>query len=108
MSFNDRKDLAEELQGLYKDKICLHLNRRTKKDPEISKHRFLVPKEMTITEFTHTVRHRINKLNPYESVFLMCRDYMLSGNESFEQLHYIYKNPDEILYLTYIVENTFG
>lgn len=75
--------------------------------PDISKHKYLVPYDLTIGEFMYVIRKNI-KLQSYEALFLMVNNFIPSSSMRFSELYWNYKDPDGFLYIIYTKENTFG
>jgi GABA(A) receptor-associated protein len=64
--------------------------------PDIDKHKFLVPKDMTIGQFVYIIRKRI-KLDSNHPT-----------NKSLDDIYMDHKDEDGYLYIIYSSENTFG
>ena len=82
-----------------KDKKCL-LN-------DIDKQKYLVPKDLTISQFVYIIRKRIN-IESHEALFVTINNTLQSSNSLIEEIYNKYKDDDGFLYVTYTSENTFG
>ena len=76
-------------------------------NPDIDKHKYLIPIDFTIGNFLFVIRKRI-KLQSYEALFILIKDIIPLLTLNFEELYYKYKDSDGYLYITYSKENTFG
>jgi len=75
--------------------------------PQISKTKFLVPADITITQFMYIVRKYL-KLEPSVSIYLFCDGVIPNASETISSTYINHKDPDGFLYLFYAGENTFG
>lgn len=75
--------------------------------PDIDKHKYLVPRDITIGQFMVIIRKRIN-LASNDSLFLFINNSLFSNNITFSSIYDANKNEDGFLYVTYSKENTFG
>jgi len=74
----------------------------------LDKSKYLVPRTMTIGEFTIVIRKRIN-VKSYEAVFLFVDNNTLPSNSmTFDEIYRQHAANDQLLYLTYGKEHTFG
>jgi GABA(A) receptor-associated protein len=79
--------------------------------PALTKNKFLIPGDFTIGQVIFLIRKRIS-LKPSEAIFV----YVCKGNETLlvacgDVMHDVYeryKKEDDMLYLKYSTENTFG
>lgn len=75
--------------------------------PQISKSKFLVPADLTITQFMYIIRKYL-KLEPSHSIYLFCDGVIPSASETINNTYTQHKDVDGFLYLFYAGENTFG
>jgi len=77
--------------------------------PDIDKHKFLVPRDLTVGEFMCVIRKRI-RLQPGDALFLFVGEFnnIPPSNMVMNSIYDRYKNSDGFLYITYSRENTFG
>jgi GABA(A) receptor-associated protein len=74
----------------------------------IDKSKFLGPDSLTLGQFLHIVRKKI-ELNDNETLFLFINGSILVNNsETIGNIYNIYKDEDGFLYITYCNENVFG
>tara|TARA_Y100000768_G_scaffold125749_2_gene93223 strand:- start:4490 stop:4846 length:357 start_codon:yes stop_codon:yes gene_type:complete len=75
--------------------------------PDIDKHKFLVPRDITVGQFSHIIRKRID-LSPEIALFLFINNHMPLASSQIGSVYDIHKDVDNFLYITYANENTFG
>ena len=75
--------------------------------PDIDKHKFLVPNDLTVGQFLYVIRKRI-KLNQEQALFIYINNIIPSTNQLISQIYNEYSDPDGFLYVQYAGENTFG
>ena len=75
--------------------------------PDIDKHKYLVPRDITIGQFIFVIRKRIN-LAPNDALFLFINNSIFSSNITINSIYDANKNEDGFLYVTYSKESTFG
>ena len=77
--------------------------------PDIDKHKYLVPRDLTVGEFMCVIRNRI-RLQPGDALFLFVGEFnnIPPSNMVMISIYDQYKNTDGFLYITYSRENTFG
>ena len=107
-SFEQRICETSRISNLHPDRIPVICEKSSYSDvPDISKHKYLIPLDLTIGEFIFVIRKNI-KLQSYEALFLMINDIIPSTTMRFNELYWNYKDPDGFLYIVYTKENTFG
>ena len=74
----------------------------------IDKNKFLVPKELTMSQLLWVIRKRMN-IRKEQAVFLLSESgKVFSGTEHISSVYENNKDLDGLLYLRYANENTFG
>ena len=108
-SFDNRKAEAARVINIYQDRIPVVVERsnRNSNIPDIDKHKYLVPKDLTIGQFIYVIRRRI-KLDSSKAIFLFVNNSMPPTCELICNLYERCKESDDFLYITYSGENTFG
>ena len=74
----------------------------------LDKNKYLVPRTMTVGEFNIVIRKRMNKLKPYEAMFLFIKNTLPPNMSTFDTLHAQYSENNFMLLMEYRKENTFG
>lgn len=75
--------------------------------PDISKKKYLVPNDMSMSQFLYVVRKRI-QLEPSNSLFIMINNHLVPSAKSLGVIYEDDKDDDGFLYMVYSTENTFG
>ena len=110
ISFDQRKRETDYIKQKYPTKIpiiCEKSNTQANA-PTILKRKFLVPNDMTVGQFLFTIRQQIN-ITKEQAIFLLIDEKIAPSSSSrMNQIYYDYCNTDGYLYITYMIENTFG
>ena len=110
-SYDMSKRLAEcvKMRQKFPDKIPVIVDRGDTKTPAIDKHKYLVPSSHTLMDFQAILRSKI-KLDPSQALFCFIGQEGVLGqsNRDFATLYEQYKSEDNYLYITYMLESTFG
>ena len=76
--------------------------------PELSKKKYLVTKDITVSQFIYFLR-KIIKLMSSEALFIFTSNKtLLAGQTKMETVYEKHKSEDSVLYITYSAENAFG
>lgn len=75
--------------------------------PDIDKIKYLVPKDITVSQFMFIMRKRI-KLESSQSLFITVNGILVSSNATICEVYDDNKDEDGFLYVVYTSENTFG
>ena len=75
--------------------------------PVLSKHKFMVPKSLTLGQFIYVVRKQM-ELAPEKALFMFVGDALPVTGALMSELYERYKSPDGALRVTYTSESTFG
>jgi GABA(A) receptor-associated protein len=110
-NFNEaeRKQEAQRILERYPDRVPIVVEKRKDNDgiTDLDKHKYLVPKDMTLGQFVYVIRRRI-KLKPEKAIFVFVNNVLPPVSQLISQLYEEHKDEDGFLYLTYGSENTFG
>ena len=76
---------------------------------DTDKHKYLVPRDLTVGQFIYVVRKRIH-LPPNSALFLFVGEHntLLPNSAYMDEIYDRYKNLDGFLYIMYSKENVFG
>lgn len=103
------KNTVKEVMKKYPDRLPIIVQPIDKKQPEIDKHKYLVPKDIVLSQFIFIIKKRIKELKPEEAIFLFVNDNIVpKSTATMSELYEQYKNEDEFLIIKYSLENTFG
>tara|TARA_Y100000389_G_scaffold71573_1_gene68265 strand:+ start:166 stop:534 length:369 start_codon:yes stop_codon:yes gene_type:complete len=75
--------------------------------PDIDKHKYLVPLDLTVGQLVYVIRKRI-KLRPEQAIFLFINNILPPTSELIGKIYNENKANDGFLYVEYSGENTFG
>jgi len=75
--------------------------------PDLPKHKFLVPNNISISQFIWIIRRQI-KLPPEKALFVFVNNTLPTSSTLLSELYSMYKCPDGALRMVYISENSFG
>ena len=102
-----RVEESDRILNRYPDRIPIIVERYNQKTPELTKYKFLVPKDASLSMLICHVKNRI-KLNQIESIFLFANGNIYNPSTSLQEIYDSEKNEDRFLYFVYSTENTFG
>tara|TARA_B100001123_G_C15278803_1_gene1013189 strand:+ start:1702 stop:2046 length:345 start_codon:yes stop_codon:yes gene_type:complete len=74
---------------------------------EINKKKYLVPRDMNLSQFVFVIRNRI-KMEPSKALFIMINNSLAASGEIIGEIYDKRKDNDGFLYIIYTSENTFG
>lgn len=109
-SFQDRFNEASNVLNEYPDRVPIIVERANNCNNVaiIDKRKYLVPNEITMSQFLWTIRKRL-KLNETNALFLFNENGITFQNTQFvSNVYEECKDRDGFLYLKYASENTFG
>lgn len=107
-SFNKRKEESNNVIKKYPDRIPIIVQRHSSTDiQDIDKCKYLVPKSMSISQFTFIIRKRI-KLLPSQAIFISINNKLVGGSKTISEIYHDEKDEDGFIYIVYTGENTFG
>jgi len=110
-TFKERIEESSRIINKYPDRIpiiCEKMNDSKNKDlPTIDKSKYLVPKDLTMSQFLYVIRNRM-KLPSEKAIFLFVGGTIPSSSELILNIYSRYKDLDGYLYITYSGENVFG
>ena len=103
-----RKAESARIRARYPGRCCVIVSQAAgDQTPAIDRHKFLVPGEVTMGQFTFVIRRRI-KINPEKAIFTYVNGALPPTSSLMSQIYNERKDEDGFLYVTYAGENTFG
>lgn len=106
-----RKEKANRLLSLYPDRVPIIIDKEKsncEKVRSMQKIKFLVPQDLTVSDFMFVVRQRIS-LTPEQALFLFIDGkYMPPMSALISRVYKDYKNEDGFLYVNLDKESVFG
>jgi len=107
-SFEKRREDSQSVITKYPERIPIIVQRGDKSElPTIDKIKYLVPREMTMSQFSFVIRKRI-KLEPSQAIFITINNTLVTNSKLLSEIYEENKDEDGFLYVTYTGENTFG
>ena len=109
-SFEERFNETQRIMEKYPDRIpviCERAKNAAKECPDIDKHKYLVPNDLTIGQFVYVIRKRL-KLPPEKAIFIFINGMIPPSSFLIFNIYDCYKDSDGYLYVNYTFENTFG
>lgn len=100
-----RLKLFNEIFLKHPDRIPIIID--TKKELIIDKNKYIVPKDLTIGQFTYMLKKRL-KINQNDSIYLISNNKLVVNSHTIAQVYNENKDDDNFLYIIIAVENTFG
>lgn len=94
----------------YPDRIPVFVLRGAKIDPSfpyLNKHKFLVPKSLTLGMFCYVVRKHLT-LPPEKALFLFIDNTLPTTGTLMSELYHHHKSQDGALRVIYMSESAFG
>lgn len=107
-SLDKRKQESERIRTKYPDRVPVICEKDPRSDiTDIDKKKYLVPADLTVSQFTFVIRKRI-KLPPESAMFLFVKNHLPQKSALMSSVYEEEKDEDGFLYITYSGENTFG
>ena len=109
ISFDFRVNESKKILEKYPDKIPVIIEKSVSSSVNnINKHKYLVPSDLTVGQFIHVIRKRI-QAQPEQGIFIFVKEKILPPTSSLMITMYEnYADSDGFLYMIYSSENTFG
>ena len=106
--YEKRADEANRIKIKYPDRVPVIVEKVSSSNiPEVDKHKFLVPENLSISQFIYVIRKRIN-LSPEQAIFVFINNTIPPASSLMSQIYKEKADEDGFLYLEYSGENTFG
>ena len=107
-TFDQRSAESSRVLAKYPDRIPIICERNKRSQmPQIDKHKYLVPLDITFGQFIYVIRKRL-RLEAEKAIFLFVKGIIPPCNATLNEYYHHYKDEDGFLYVTYALENTFG
>jgi|SRR3990167_7112803 len=107
-SFEKREAEATRVLKKYPDRIPVIVEKDAGADvPEIDKHKFLVPRDLTMGQFAYVIRKRI-RIEPEKAIFMFVKNQLCPVSNVINILYRDNHEEDGFLYIKYGTEKTFG
>jgi len=107
-SLEKRKNESKTIIAKYPGRVPIIVEKYKDSElPDIDKTKYLVPKDMTVSQFMFIIRKRIN-LESSQSLFITINSILVSSSSTVGDIYEGNKDEDGFLYIIYTSENTFG
>ena len=107
-SFDKRHKEAKRITQKYPERIPVVVEKAKHSNvPDIDKHKYLVPCDLTIGQFVYVLRKRLI-LAPDQALFLFVNNTIPPTSELLSSVYKYNRDKDLFLYITYSGENCFG
>lgn len=108
-TFEQRLEESTKIRIKYPNRVCVYLERLESSltVPDIDKHKYLVPNDITMAQFIIIVRKRLN-ISPKKALFFYINNTIIPGNTRMIDVNDKYKESDGFIYIKYTSENCFG
>ena len=107
-TLGERKTESTNILKKYPSRVPIICERSRETDiPLIDKHKYLVPRELSLGQFIYVIRRRL-KLDAVKAIFLFINNTIPPSMDIMGTLYENHKDIDGFLYITYSGENTFG
>ena len=109
-TIEEHKAEAIKLRNKHPDRIPVIVDRARKDDPQLDKHKYLVPSDLTMGQFIMIIRKRLKEQLPPEKALFWFSDQNTMVPLSFlmSQIYKQYAGESQFLVLRYSTETTFG
>ena len=107
-TLDQRKKESNKISMKYPDRIPIIVEKHHLSDINtIDKSKYLVPKDMIVSQFYFVIRKRI-KLTSEKALFITVNGSLIPSNSTIGEIYDNMKDEDDFLYVLYTGENTFG
>ena len=101
----ERIKISEKIMSKYQERVPIIVD--CKKEIDLDKNKYIVPKDLTVGQFMYILKKRI-KINNKQSIFLLCNNELIINTDLIKNLYNKHKDIDGFLYIIISLENTFG
>ena len=109
-SLEKRQEESSRILKKYPDRIPIIVecsSNSTIAPEKLDKNKYLVPKDLTVSQFLYILRKRI-KLRPEESILIFIVNQLPPTSEQMYKLYNQFKDQDDFLYCQISGEHSFG
>lgn len=109
-NISDRLNYSRKILAKYPDCVPVIIKKHPndKNIKQIEKEKYLIPKNLNISEIVYIIRKHID-VKPEQAIFIFLQSgILMPSNTTISEIYNTYKSDDQILYITYRSENTFG
>jgi GABA(A) receptor-associated protein len=109
VTFEERSEESRRIRNRFPDRIPILVERAIKSIdvPLIDKNKFLAPGDLTVSQFIHIIRRRLQVASEV-AIFLFIGNTLPTTGTLLRELYATHMELDGFLYMSYSGENTFG
>jgi len=96
-----------DLLRKHPSRVPVTIKPKDEKSGYIDKTRYLIPRDMTVGTFIKYIRHRIS-FKSHEAMFIFINNTLPPMTSTFDSLYKEHADNDQMLYIIFSKENTFG
>lgn len=102
-------DEAQRIRDKYPDRVPVLVGKSPSTiAPDIDKHKFLVPMDLTMGQFQYVIRKRL-QLSPDKAIFIFVGGTVPPTSSLMSVIYEEFKDlENDFLFVTYSMESTFG
>jgi len=98
---------SAKIKTKYPDRIPVIAAFDKKSNIVLQQNKFLVPKDITMSQFIYVLRRRI-KIEPYQALYCFINNTIPTSSNTMDMIYESLKEQDGFLYIYFSLENTFG
>lgn len=107
-TFEHRHSESRRIRNKYPNRVPVIVEKsKSSSIPDLDKHKFLVPHDITVGQFVLVIRKRI-KLSPDQAIYVFSNNIIPTISETIISVYEKCKDEDGFLYITIASESTFG
>lgn len=107
-SLDERIAESKRISDKYPNRALVILERAVNSNLPICENKFIIPFDRTYGDLIAIIRRHM-KLPPEKAIFMLVNGkYLIATSEYIGNVYKNYKSEDNILYIVYTEENTFG
>jgi GABA(A) receptor-associated protein len=108
---NKRKIESDKIKEKYPERIPIICERAssTRNVKLIDKSKYLVPRDLTVSQFSFIIRKRLELSKEAALFLLVCGKHSITGDTSISEIYEMYSDKEDgFLYISYTSELTWG
>ena len=105
--YENRVKESSRIMKKYPNRIPIIVERDGTDVPDVDKHKYLVPCDLSISQFIYVIRKRIN-LESEKAIYLFINNTLPPSSALLSQIYEKHADEDGFLYTIYSGENAFG
>jgi hypothetical protein len=108
MTLDERKAYSKKLLDKYPECVPVIIKKRNgDKNLQDINLRYIIPKHLDVSYLLTTIRQKI-KMTECQAIFIFAKNTLVPMNTSIGDIYNEHRGEDNILYIVYATENTFG